>query len=158
MNFYDSSAYSISIIQPSKLNFNRIVSFLKNVDLSFYEPLSERIIIEDYAQKLSQRAVNIFITDSLIDIAHAAFYISEREFKIFLSSIAVIDDYKNRGVGSFLLSSVENYAIKNQFSKIELEVDSRSNKLKEFYKKNGYNQYHSINNNELKVIKLMKAL
>lgn len=158
MNFYDKSAYSVCIMHPSESNFNRIMSFLKSVDLSFHEPLSNRIIIEDYAQKLSQGAANIFIMDSLKDIAHAAFYISADGSKIFLSSISVISDYENKGVGSFLLSTVENYATKNQISIIELEVDSRSKKLKEFYKKNGYNQHHYINNNELKIIKLIKSL
>jgi len=158
MNFYDSSAYSVCIMHPSESNFDRIISFLKSVDLSFYEPLSKRIIIEDYAQKLSQEAVNIFIMHSLKDIAHTAFYISSDESKIFLSSISVISDYENKSVGSFLLSTVEDYATKNQISIIELEVDSRSKKLKEFYKKNGYDQHHNINNNELNIIKLMKTL
>lgn len=158
MKFFDKTQYSVSITQTSDHNFNRILTFLKNVDLSFYEPLSQRMIIEDYAQKLSQSAVNIFITHSLKDIAHAAFYISPDKFKIFISSISVIPDYKNKGVGSFLLSVVENYAIKNKFSIIELEVDFRSNKLKKFYKNNGYKQCHPEKNNELKATKFMKGL
>ena len=129
MNSYDNRPYVISIIKHPEICLTRIVSFLKRVDLSFYEPLSKRIIIEDYAQKLSQRAVNIFIMDSLQDIAHAAFYVTEQKFKIFLTSIAVVHDYKNKGVGSLLLSKVEDYAVKNQVSVVELELNSRSNKF-----------------------------
>ena len=96
--------------------------------------------------------------DSLQDIAHAAFYVTEQKFKIFLTSIAVVHDYKNKGVGSLLLSKVEDYAVKNQVSVVELELNSRSNKLKEFYKKNGYKQIDSINDKELDIIKLIKVL
>ena len=156
MNLYSKVIYSVNIAQPSEAKPERIESLLKKVDENFYEHLNSRVVIKDYAEKLSQRATNIFILDASVDIAHAAFYSFDHESKIFLSSIAVISEYEGKGVGCYLLDVVENYSINHEVSIIELEVDSRSSKLKEFYKKRGFEtKLHSLVDNKIKMTKLI---
>lgn len=118
---------------------DRIKRFLEVVDQQFYEPLSQRVDIHEYASKLSQNAKNLFLIEGgSRDIAHVAFYECLKEKSIFISSIAIVKKHHNRGLGGHLLDIIKAYAKENNYKKIELEVDVRANKLVSFYKKNSF--------------------
>ena len=117
----------------------RIKGFLCAVEQHFYEPLSQRVDIQEYALKLSTNAKNLFLVEeSGADVAHVAFYENKKENSIFISSIATKTTHRNNGLGGYILEVIKTYAKENNYKEIELEVDARANKLISFYKKNSF--------------------
>ncbi|WP_431066304.1 GNAT family N-acetyltransferase [Methylotuvimicrobium sp.] len=135
----------IDIKEDWSNNFNRIKLFLESVDKLFYEPLSLRVDLIEYSKRLSKKAKNIFLTKNGEDIGHIAFYINCNENKLFITSISVIDGFQGNGLGEYLLKIVKIYAKKNNYKKVELEADLRSEKLIKFYKKNGFHEKNCSN-------------
>jgi GNAT superfamily N-acetyltransferase len=127
---------------------SRIINFLTQVESSFYEPLSHRVNLSEYATKLSEKARNIFLTAGKKDIAHLAFYEDDFEKKIFLSSISIQKSSRGMGIGSYFLAILKIYARENNFRTITLEVDYRASNLVAFYEKNEFHRHH-VNGNRL---------
>jgi glutathione synthase/RimK-type ligase-like ATP-grasp enzyme/ribosomal protein S18 acetylase RimI-like enzyme len=55
-------------------------------------------------------------------------------------SIAILSEYRNKGLGTIFLNHVKNLANENQYKKILIEVHSKNNSLVEWYKKNGFKE------------------
>lgn len=53
-------------------------------------------------------------------------------------SIAVLPEFQQQGVGSFLLKHAMEFANRNQYHRISIEVDADNEKLVEWYKKHGF--------------------
>lgn len=114
---------------------------MNEADTTFNVPLSERVNIEEYAKKISNNAINLFLSADQKDIAHVAFYQNETGKSIFITSIAIKKQYQGMGVGSFILESLKEYASQNDYRTIKLEADSRSPNLIRFYDKNQFTEY-----------------
>ncbi|WP_319481006.1 GNAT family N-acetyltransferase [uncultured Draconibacterium sp.] len=66
----------------------------------------------------------------------------KRALRIY--SIAVVAEYRNAGLGTFMLNYVKKEAIENHYQKILIEVQSKNNELIEWYKKKGFKESHTI--------------
>ncbi|AFJ01909.1 acetyltransferase [Methylophaga frappieri] len=112
---------------------------MRQVDSDFYDPLSERVNLFDYAKKLSDKAKNLFlVAEEQVDVAHFAFYLNEQQKSLFITSISIKKVFQGIGLGSYLLTALKRYARDTNYRLIELEVDSRSQSLIHFYKKNEF--------------------
>lgn len=138
MKSYNDLNYNLEIIEPNSSDENRIYSFLKKVDNQYHTPLSERVDLLSYAEKLALHAFNFFLTETYTDIAHAAIYYNELESSVFLSNIAILEDYAGYGLGSSLLSEIELFSISKNAMTFSLEADANSAKLNKFYVKRGF--------------------
>lgn len=138
MNSFKQLNLSLEIIAPKLSEKKRIYSFLRKVDDQYHTRLSQRVDLTSYAEKLAFNAFNFFLTETDLDIAHAAIYYNELELAIFLSNIAVLQEYFGYGLGSLLLQEIELFAIDKNVKLISLEADSKSDKLKKFYIGKGY--------------------
>ena len=138
MNLIKIGKYTAQIIKPSCVKPKRVEKILKKLDKSFYEPLSMRVNIKEYSDKLSEKAINFFLILSSNDIAHAAIYVMDKQSKIFVTNFGVIHKYQGKGIGGLLLKLIENYAIKSDIFLIELEVNYQSINVIKFYTKNGF--------------------
>ncbi|WP_319228581.1 GNAT family N-acetyltransferase [Draconibacterium orientale] len=59
-------------------------------------------------------------------------------------SIAVVAEYRNAGLGTFMLNYVKNQAIENHYQKILIEVQSKNSELIEWYKTKGFKESHTL--------------
>jgi ribosomal protein S18 acetylase RimI-like enzyme len=116
----------------------RIERFLIDVDMLFHAPLSEKIDLNDYSMKLAKKAKNMFLTEENQDVAHVAFYENHVNKTLFITSIAIKSNSQSKGLGTYLIQAVKNYAKQNHYNSIELEADSRSENLVRFYIKNDF--------------------
>lgn len=138
MNSFKQMNHSLEIIAPKLSDKNRIYSFLKKVDNQYHTPLSKRVSLNSYAEKLALNAFNFFLTETDLDIAHAAIYYNELESSVFLSNIAILEEYAGYGLGSLLLKEIEEFSISKNVETISLEADVNSDKLKGFYIDRGF--------------------
>ena len=120
-------------------NGARIFQFFEVVDKEFYPPLSERVNLPAYANKLALKAVNLFVVEDGRDVAHAAFYCDDQCSKIaYLSSIGVLPEFHGSGVAGNLLVKVFDRCLAEEMKLINLEVDFANLKAVKFYEKYGF--------------------
>lgn len=117
----------------------RIFQFFEIVDREFSPPLSERVNLTEYANKLAAEAVNLFMVEGDRDIAHAAFYCNDQCFKVaYLSSISVLPEFHGSGVSWNLLMKVVDKCLIEEMKLLNLEVDIKNFKAVKLYKKCGF--------------------
>lgn len=145
MNLFENQSYRDNLLYPSQCGFNRILSFLKNADGDFSTKLSLRVDLQEYSEKLALKAFNLFFSYLNNDIAHAAFYFNEKDSQIFITSIAIIDEYRGRGFGKKMLNEIEIFALFKGVELLELEADCSSNKILNFYSEFGFELDSKIN-------------
>jgi ribosomal protein S18 acetylase RimI-like enzyme len=104
---------------------------------SFFVPkLSNCVSINDYSEKLSEFACVYFAVYEEFDIGMVAFYLNFENKKSFITSVSVRKEFQKYGIGSALISLVENVAIAYNFDKVELEVyNNNFNAINFYYKK-----------------------
>ena len=138
MNSFEWTPFVKNFFSPGQCGFDRVLRFLQSVDCSFSTKLSLRVHLEEYSTKLALRAFNLFIAHDGNDIAHAAFYCDEQNLKIFITSLAVMDDYAGKGLGKKILNEIESFACLKKIKIIELETDCSSEKLIDFYNRSNF--------------------
>lgn len=117
----------------------RIFNFLASVDEEFHPPLSCRVNLEGYSEKLATHAINFFLCDNGRDIGHVAFYCNNSECNsAFISSIAVIPEFHGSGAASHLLQMVLHRCRERGIGVLRLEVDAENAKAICFYRKHGF--------------------
>ena len=132
------NSFNLSVYKPNAVNKLRVNSFLHKADYLFSLPLSLRVNIDEYAEKLANSSFNFFLEIESKDAAHAGLYINKEESKAYLSSIAVLPVFFGKGLGSKLLQEIECFLKKHNIRLIELEADLNSKKLRNFYTKAGF--------------------
>lgn len=126
-------------------NNKSIYAFLHKADSSFQPPLSKRLSITDYAKKLADHAQNIFAVRSNKNVAHAALYVNDLEHhKAFLSSIAVLPEFCNQGIGEQLMLECFSCAKAHGMKYLVLEVSHESTKAIALYKRNGFTSIEKL--------------
>ena len=115
---------------------NRIYQFLNEVDAIMLPPLSERVCISDYAEKLACLAETLFIVQDGCDIASCSVYCNSET--AFISSIAVKCEFLKQGIGTALMDEVMRYVKEKKCERIQLEVYVSNDAALKFYQKNGF--------------------
>ena len=108
---------------------SRLKSLQTNNDLVFY-----------FTKKFFANATVLKVIDNNNKvIGFASFYNNNlNTYEAFLSMIAVSTECEGQGIGSKLISEVENLCINSGMKVIKLEVNSNNEKAINFYLKNGY--------------------
>ncbi len=116
---------------------NRIANFLARNSICFIPPLCERINLFDYANKLSQKAVNIFLIYGEIDVGHAGFYVNKPP-SAFLSTFCIDYAFKGMSLGDKLLLEVIITCKEYHCQNIYLEVSLKNKIAQKFYTSKGF--------------------
>lgn len=99
-------------------------------------PLTGRVDIEDYINKLSEHANLFYAMEGNIVCGSCAVYLNQPI--AFISSIDVLPNYWRKGVGSRLIEEVIRVARKLKKTDILLKVSKTNHKAISFYKKCGF--------------------
>lgn len=127
-------------LNKSEENTQDLIRYFHLLDNSFEPPLSSYVNIESYAEKLINNAYVCISKDSDNNfIGLFAVYINNNVDKIaYLSSIAVMDDYKGKGYARQILEYVINIAKSADMKTLRLEVKKSYPRAIRFYEKNGF--------------------
>lgn len=102
---------------------SQILSLLHDIDSDFIPPLSQKINIEDYANKLIDNAVIIPIVSSGVVKAFIALYCNDAvQLKAYLSIIVVHSEYRKKGIAKLLIGTAIQYLKGINYKSFRLEV------------------------------------
>lgn len=123
--------------KENKNRINRIGRFLSVVDEAFIPSLNSRVDIYEYSKKLSKYADNLFFVENGVDIAECSVYCNTDI--AYISSIAVLEEYRGKGIGKAMLKMVYEHCVERGCNSIVLHTASEHNvEVEHFYIKNGF--------------------
>lgn len=116
-----------------------LIIHLTACDSNFIPALSEKVDIEDYAQKLSKHAVNFEAWDGGVLAGLIAAYFNDTENGLgYITNVSTVGGYSGRGIASNLLERCIAYGREQQFESIGLEVNKQSLAAVNLYQKFGF--------------------
>lgn len=95
-------------------------------ETEFDPPLSQRVDIAAYAQKIRQRALTVEAWQGDVLVGLVAAYLDDRQRTCFVTNVSVLPKLKRRGIASALLSELLNQAGKQGMTELMLEVSKTS--------------------------------
>lgn len=127
---------------------NDILEHLRNCDHLFSPPLSERIILKDYSEKLFDKSEKFEAWENGHMVGLVAAYFNNKETKnAFITSVSVLESYSKQGIASKLIEMLLSYAKQKSFISISLEVYYGNNKAILLYTKKEFQVIDKKNNN-----------
>lgn len=136
------------------LKRNSIIHFLKKSDKEFPQSLSDRVNIENYAEKLINNANIVYVEDKENNIIGSViFYCNDNKtYKGFVTYVYVDKDYRGMGIAKNLLKNAELVMLNNGMMSCTLNTHKGNNKAIKLYKSLGYNEIKN-NTSEVKTFK-----
>ena len=116
-----------------------IENHLRECDMRFEPPLSSRVSLPDYAQKLSLFAdrFEAWESDRLIGLV-AAYLRNSHTLEGFISSVSICGDFEGKGIASRLMQNCFDAACSKGFASLVLEVAQLDQHACGFYRKHGF--------------------
>jgi len=112
---------------------------LRKCNQSFVPVLSNKVDLAKYSTKIFDYAVTFEAwEESEIIGLIAAYFNDDKSKKGFITNVSVIPDRNNKGIAGNLINMVKDYASKNSFEILQLEVHLQNIKAIEFYLKKGF--------------------
>lgn len=115
----------------------RLKKILLRLDEAIIPKLSERVDLDEYVQKLSERAELFYVINRGEDIGNCAIYLNRGTYG-FISSIAILKEWKGLGIGKLLWNHVLERSMEKQVKTIELMVHQENYNAMKFYAKAGF--------------------
>lgn len=139
MNCNKSENISLSVLGNTVDDFMKLAEYYKLLDNSFKPALSSYVDIDAYAQKLVKNAYVCILQYKLKFAGLIALYINDKVTQIaYLTSLAVLDEYKGNGFASILMKEGIHIALKSGMNLLKLEVNNGYERALKFYEKMGF--------------------
>lgn len=123
----------------NKSNILQVVEHLTSCDSSFVPVLSNKVILDQYGQKLVENATRFeaFSNDKLVGLI--ACYLNDYKNQIgFITNVSVMESFNGRGIAKQLLAMLMKYAAEYNFNTISLKVNKLNLPALSLYKKTGF--------------------
>lgn len=129
----------MEIKKLSKKDENQLLFFIKKEDKSFPEPLSSRVDLKEYVNKLLNNAIIYAVEDMNTYAGVICYYKNDYNSKVaYLTYLCVNNDYRKRKIGQKLIDIMINDCKHDKFNKIILETSKDNVIAQKFYEKNGF--------------------
>lgn len=117
----------------------QLLSFLNDIDNALPTPLSQRVNIPDYAEKIMGQGNAFVIEKNKEIIAAALFYSNDYEsLRGYLSLLVTKAEYRRSGCAGALITAMEKEMINAGMKRVCLQTDPCNNKAVAFYSTHGY--------------------
>lgn len=133
-------------MRPSDVEIRRnhagaaaVSAHLRACDASFVPPLSPRVALEAYAEKIVSRAERFEAWSGACLVAFLGAYCNAPESRTaFVTSVSVLPLWQGKGIASRLLQACIEYVREGDFQRIELEVDLQNTAAFHLYQNHGF--------------------
>lgn len=137
-------------------NLKRLEDVLYLIDNLFVEPLSQRVVIKDYAKKILDNGVAYILKQNDSDIGLIAGYINQGK-ESFITAIGVDSHYQGFGGGKLLLNKFIDTAQKFKSTHIYLKVNVNAKSAVNMYRKAGFIETDKLDNDNLILTKYLNC-
>jgi ribosomal protein S18 acetylase RimI-like enzyme len=105
-------------------NERDIYVHLKNCKDNFMPPLTQRVVLEEYARKIYLKSVTFeaWREHNLVGLLAIYFNNTPSKYTAFITNVSVLKENMRFGIASALMNMCIEYAHKNNFDEINLEV------------------------------------
>lgn len=117
----------------------KIAEHLSQCDANFVPPLSSRVGINDYAQKIAIKAVRFEAWSDGTMVGLVAVYCNDQETGIaYITSVSVLESWTGNGIAACLINQCVKHATSSGIRQISLEVASANMPAIRLYEKSGF--------------------
>lgn len=117
-----------------------IKEYILQYDNDFYEPLSARVGMDAFSQKLSDMSSTFIIYKNEAVAGLICSYFYEPASKVgFITLVHTKHEYRGQHLSLHLLNAVKEYARKNGFERITLFVSKQQTSAFQLYSRHGFN-------------------
>jgi ribosomal protein S18 acetylase RimI-like enzyme len=136
-------------------NLFQIKSHLNQCSEMFIPKLSTYVDIDNYSEKLLQKATRVEAFEGTTLAGLIAFYISEVENICFITNVSVLPEFTGKGIAKKLFYQTKNSISMLNVSAIILHVNINNLPAINFYEKLGF-EHNLIIDNKIKMILNLK--
>jgi ribosomal protein S18 acetylase RimI-like enzyme len=123
----------------NKASEAEIAEHLRACDADFSPPLSGRIEIKDYTQKIVGKAARFEAWSSGTLVGLVAAYCNDQEKRIgYITSVSVLREWTGKGIAERLMLQCIEHARSSDMRQINLEVSSENRPAIMLYEKSGF--------------------
>ena len=131
----------------NRASASEIAAHLRACDGVFVPPLSERVDLDDYAEKIVQRAERFEAWSNGQLAGLVAIYCNDCGRRTaFITSVSVLPARQGEGIASRLLQACTESVRQTGFKGIELEVGAHNSAATRLYEKHGFAVSHTRDN------------
>lgn len=116
-----------------------IAEHLSRCDADFVPPLSGRVEISDYAQKIASKATRFEAWSGGTLVGLVAAYCNDQEKRVaYITSVSVLKEWMSKGIAARLMSRCIEHAKASGMRQVSLEVASDNAPAIRLYEKSGF--------------------
>jgi ribosomal protein S18 acetylase RimI-like enzyme len=116
-----------------------IAEHLSRCDADFVPPLSGRVEISDYAQKIASKATRFEAWSGGTLVGLVAAYCNDQEKRVaYITSVSVLKEWMSKGIAARLMSQCIEHAKASGMRQVSLEVASDNAPAIRLYEKSGF--------------------
>jgi len=109
---------------------------LEECNENFIPPLDQKVDLRDYSKKLAEKSITFEAWDGKKLIGLVAAYFNDLEQRVgFITNVSVVKDHHGKGIARALMDRCIEYAKKENFRSIKLEVSENNEGAIQLYKK-----------------------
>lgn len=128
----------------NRASAEELTAHLSDCNTGFTPPLSERVSIANYAEKLVLQAIRFEAWHGNLLVGVIAVYCNDLEKQTaFITSVSVIPAWQGQRISTQLLACCLDHVRRREFRSIDLEVDHRSHPAIKLYEKYGFVVTHT---------------
>ena len=124
----------------SPLNKTDVIGILQRLDDFFYPPLSSRVDLDAYSEKLlSVASIEYLLSENKEIAGLIAYYCNDTENKIaYITYIGLLPEYHGKGIAGKLLDTCISRCMLRQMCRIIVCADEMNEKVIGLYKSRGF--------------------
>lgn len=123
----------------NKASEAQIAEHFVRCDADFVPPLSGRVEIRDYAQKVASKATRFEAWSGGTLVGLVAAYCNDQEKRIaYITSVSVLSEWMGKGIAASLMKLCIDYSKTSGMRQISLEVASDNTPAIKLYEKSGF--------------------
>lgn len=112
---------------------------LRECNDNFVPSLSERVNLQDFSRKIFKKSVTFEAWDNADLAGLVSCYFNDiNNLTAYINNVSIVKSYMGKGIAKTLLSMCVQYAERNKFNVINLEVQESNNRAIQLYKKVGF--------------------
>ena len=129
-----------------------IKDYILQYDNDFYEPLSARVDMDAFSQKLSDLSTTFVIYKNASVAGLICSYFYDPASKAgFITLVHTKHEYRGQHLSLYLLNAVKEYARKHGFERITLFVSKQQTSAFQLYSRHGFNVLSEEENGRCKM-------